>query len=137
MADGNLQDRIAEQPVDKPALDIADIAAELSAGAEKVTASIKGHFENVKTSVIEKVSKEIEKQTRINKETNAVDVETTDKILNGAMNNSRFDIKVNLAEGILNGLFCGSGVSFISIHIHQSPQTPAVPSGEAGKPEDV
>ncbi len=106
----------------------------MSDGAGKVKDAIKVKLEDASSKILDRVTKAAEEEARtrvnqVNHETNEVDVETTDKILNGAMNNSRFDIKVSLAEGILNGLFCGSLVT-VNIHNYAAPQPPAR-SGEA------
>ncbi len=119
MADGNnMEERLA--------IRVADIAAQVKESAGKLTNSIAEVFTNATATIIERAAQAAEEQAKLqaSREKNEVDVETTDKILNGAMNNSRFDVKVSLAEGILNGLFCGSGVSLISFHFHQASQAP-------------
>lgn len=119
MADGNnMEERLAVR--------VADIAAQVKESAGKLTNSIAEAFTSATATIIERAAQVAEEQAKLQAghEKNEVDVETTDKILNGAMNNSRFDVKVSLAEGILNGLFCGSGVSLISFHFHQATQAP-------------
>lgn len=148
MADGNnLEDRIAHQ---EPTLDalvtgLVDIAIQISESADKVKKSLKQKFEEASQEIVNRSATALEEEARAQtgKETHGIDVETTDKILNGAMNNSRFDIKVSLAEGIFNGLFCGTTLNLITVHIHQTPaQLPAAPEAPAvvqdvGKTEGV
>ena len=139
MADGNnLKDRFPERTFNSLILGIGELAAQVSDGAGKVTSAIKETLEDVSSQILDRVTKAAEDEARtrvnqVNHETNEVDVETTDKILNGAMNNSRFDIKVSLAEGILNGLFCGSLIT-VNIHNYAAPQPPA--SSEEAKTEE-
>jgi hypothetical protein len=96
-----------------------------NAFAEKVNA--------VASEVAGGVAEVIAERAEATLKTNKVDVETTDKILNGAMNHSRFDIKVSLAEGLLNGLFCGSLIT-VNIHNYAASQPPTKP--EAAKSEE-
>lgn len=137
MADGNnLKDRFPERTFNSLILGIGELAAQVSDGAGKVTSAIKETLEDASSQILDRVTKaaEDEARARTSKETHGVDVETTDKILNGAMNNSRFDIKVSLAEGILNGLFCGSLIT-VNIHNHAAPQPPA--SSEEAETEET
>lgn len=112
MADGNnLRERLQE------------LAQNAAQHAEKVSGAIAESFNDLTSIVATKVADAIHEQaTKVDK-SGEVDVETTDKILNGAMNNSRFEIKVSLAEGILNGLFCGSLIT-VNIHNYAAPEKP-------------
>ena len=135
MADGNnLNERFPEGTINSLnslILGLGELAAQVSEGAGKMTNAIKGKLEDASSVIVDKVTKTLEEEAhaRANKESHGIDVETTDKILNGAMNNSRFDIKVSLAEGILNGLFNGSLIT-VNIHNYAAPQPPAS-SGQA------
>lgn len=141
MADGNnIQEKIAPQAAKKrPAAGNAEqLAQALTQGSEMVSAAISA-FTDLTNALVAKAAEAVEEQAKrvekshIEKE-HTVEVETTDKILNGAMNNSRFDIKVSLAEGLLNGLFCGSLLT-VNIYNYGANQPPVAP--EAGKQEEV
>jgi|GEM_PF-4520658 len=136
MSDGNnVKERVAPEKLADAVLDGAvQIAVNVSQGAEKVSSAIADRVSRFKDEVTEKLVKAVEEQAKTAEKSNRVEVETTDKILNGAMNNSRFDIKVSLAEGILNGLFCGSLLT-VNIYNYGSTQQPTAP--EVAKTEEV
>lgn len=135
MADGNNfeKKRSDEDSVAKALMLGGELAASAMQSMEQVAGAIQSSLGDVANAMAEKVAKALDERMQKAEKHNEVDVETTDKILNGAMNNSRFDVKVSLAEGILNGLFCGS---LITVNIHNYAASPQPENSDVSKTEE-